>query len=349
MPRGRSAITRPFPLFARASGFGPLFTIVARDFGEDAAETLRLNNHLPGFAERPVLDPMMPVPFHTILGAFADANRLMGDHEIGARIGVAMPAEAFGPYMAFALAAEQLGEVVLRAQQGSRLHTNGVSSHLSVCGGRACWRLDYAMPAAVDRDDHALHIIVPLLAMLRDFGGAEARDLTIHIVHGHAPAARRLEAIIGNRVMPRSGFYALTFPAEWLNRRRPAPAWTAAVSTDGLPQYLQRPLPTTLVEAVRRALAGRPLDADVDLASIAAELGRSGRTLQHGLAQEGAVYRDILRQVRIERAEQQLTRTARPIADIALEVGYTDQANFHRAFVAATGTTPGQRRAALRA
>lgn len=334
-------------MFARASGFGPLFAIVARNFGEDAAEALRLESHLPSLVEQPVLDPMMPVPFHSIVGAFAGANRLMGDHDIGARIGVEMPAQAFGPYMAFALSADQLGEVVSRAQQGSRLHTNGVSSHLSVRDGRACWRLDYAVPGVIDRDDHALHIIVPLLAMLRDFGGVEVGAMTIHIVHGDAPAARRLEAIIGHRVVPRSSFYALTFPAAWLFRHRPAPAWTEAVSLDAIPQYLQRPLPATLVEAVRRALAGRPLDADVDLVSIAAELGRSGRALQHGLAREGAVYRDILRRVRIERAEKLLTQTDRPIAEIAQLVGYTDQANFHRAFVAVAGNTPKRHRAIM--
>ncbi|TFU05482.1 AraC family transcriptional regulator [Polymorphobacter arshaanensis] len=295
-----------------------------------------------------MLDALMPVPFQSIIHTFTDASMLLGDRTIGARIGVAMPAQAFGPYMAFALAANDLAGVVSRAQAYSRLHTNGVASHLMVHGARATWRLTYAIEGTTDLDNHALHIIVPLIAVLREFGDRDADQIAVHIVSGYAPDARAIEAIVGSRVVPRSSAHAVSFPAAWLRRRRPAPKWAEDVSLDALPQYLQVPLPTSLVDAVRHALAGRPLEDTVDLESIAAELGRAGRTLQHGLACEGVSYRDIVRNVRIERAIQMLAESNRPIAEIAQHVGYTDQANFHRAFVAVTGATPKQHRKASR-
>lgn len=333
---------RRLPLYSRASGFGPLFAVVARDFGDDAAEMLRARGHLPSFAEAAMLDPQMPVPFHIMNQVFNDAATRLGDRQLGARIGMAMPGEAFGPYMAYALSAEKLGDIIARILSFSHLQTNALSPSLAVRNGIACWRLTYAVGNNAPLDDHALHAMLPLVSLLRAFGEGESDQIEVHIVDGRAADARALEYVIGGRVRPRSDGYAATFPARWLQRRRPAPAWTEAVGLDVLPYYQQIPLPESVAAAVRIALGRRPLSADVDIESIAAELGRRGRTLQHALAREGVGYRDILRHVRMARAEQLLARTNRPIAEIAQHVGYSDQANFHRAFVAMTGSTPGQ-------
>jgi AraC-like DNA-binding protein len=47
-----------------------------------------------------------------------------------------------------------------------------------------------------------------------------------------------------------------------------------------------------------------------------------------------------LRRVRVQSAQQLLTTTSRPLADIALAVGYTDQSYFTKQFRAVTGMTP---------
>lgn len=341
---GGTKIARKLPLFSRASGFGPLFALVAREYGDEAAEALCARNHLPGVAEFSALDASAPVPFLKMNKVFNDAAALIGDHQLGARIGLAMPAERFGPYMAYALSAELLGEVIARNLASTPMQTNACAVRFAVQDGRACWSLSYAIGGGIELDQHALHAMLPLLAVLRDFAGSDADQMALHLVNGHATQARAIEALVGLRVHPHWSFYGFTFPARWLRRRRPAPAWVDGVSLDGLPYYLQRPLPASMAEAVRVALAGRVLDAEIDLDSIAAELGRPGRTLQHALTREGANYRDILRRLRIERAGQMLAHTNRPIAEIAQHVGYSDQANFHRAFVATTGTTPQQRR-----
>ncbi len=43
---------------------------------------------------------------------------------------------------------------------------------------------------------------------------------------------------------------------------------------------------------------------------------------------------------RVERARELIRRSNRPMADIALEVGFSDQSHFTRSFAAATGLTP---------
>ena len=51
------------------------------------------------------------------------------------------------------------------------------------------------------------------------------------------------------------------------------------------------------------------------------------------------------RRLRVERASHELVATRRPLADIALIVGFADQAHFSRVFKARTGLTPGKFRA----
>jgi AraC-like DNA-binding protein len=84
------------------------------------------------------------------------------------------------------------------------------------------------------------------------------------------------------------------------------------------------------------------------ISELALEFGVPRRTLQRALHREGVTYREIVQDVRMRRAQRLLAATNAPLAEIALRVGYTDPANFHRAFLSQTNTTPGRYRAASR-
>ena len=51
---------------------------------------------------------------------------------------------------------------------------------------------------------------------------------------------------------------------------------------------------------------------------------------------------DFVRQLRIERARQHLAESDTPLAEIALQVGYSDQSHFTTAFKRLTGFSPSQ-------
>ncbi|MAM74051.1 MAG: AraC family transcriptional regulator, partial [Tistrella sp.] len=78
-----------------------------------------------------------------------------------------------------------------------------------------------------------------------------------------------------------------------------------------------------------------------DLARVAAALGQSTRSLSRRLAEEGTSFRAVKEALRRDIAIRELTRTDRPIAGIAAELGFDSAAVFHRAFKAWTGSTPG--------
>jgi AraC-like DNA-binding protein len=72
----------------------------------------------------------------------------------------------------------------------------------------------------------------------------------------------------------------------------------------------------------------------------------SPRTLKRKLAACGTTYSDLLDELRQNRAVQLLGSDQLSIEAIADRLGYSDAANFGRAFRRWTGTTPGAYRSA---
>jgi len=74
-------------------------------------------------------------------------------------------------------------------------------------------------------------------------------------------------------------------------------------------------------------------------ARAAAALGVSARTLSRRLAEEGASFLDLARQVKYDTA-QALLRRGKTVAEIAGILGYSDPTAFSRAFKLWSGKTP---------
>lgn len=84
-------------------------------------------------------------------------------------------------------------------------------------------------------------------------------------------------------------------------------------------------------------------------AELAAMMGISPRTLARALRSEGHEYRDLAQELRHARARQLLNTTALSLSEIAHRLGYSDAANFSRAFRRVEAVNPGQFRSAIAA
>ena len=103
---------------------------------------------------------------------------------------------------------------------------------------------------------------------------------------------------------------------------------------------------TPWIERARRRIDEAPAEP-VTLAMLAAEAGVSRFQLLRGFAREvGATPHAYLLQRRVALARRLVT-LGRPLADIAYEAGFADQAHLTRAFRRQYGLTPGRFRAAL--
>ena len=89
-------------------------------------------------------------------------------------------------------------------------------------------------------------------------------------------------------------------------------------------------------------------DGMPNMAELARSLNLSTRTLDRHLKREGISFRELSRQVLRARAEAMLAAGELPITAIAHELGYSDAANFTRAFRRETGQSPSAYRSAAR-
>ncbi len=119
---------------------------------------------------------------------------------------------------------------------------------------------------------------------------------------------------------------------------------------------LQRALPLTvgpyrrdrlLVQRVRELLRSQALKLQTADA-VARALNMSVRTLHRQLQDEGASLQALKDRVRQEQAEHLLQRTARPIKQVAMAVGFASEKSFARAFRQWTGDSPSDFRAKSR-
>lgn len=323
--------------FSRASGFGPLFAMVEQAAGGTGLAALAAPEAIAYCAA----DPMAPVPFAWMVGVFERAGRLLGDPQFGARVGEALPPLKFGPYVSYAFAGATLREVLTRLVTKGHLQSNGVRAELTESGTVARMSLRYRPGLAAPPEHHAMHILTLQRTAIAAYGPASKIALeTVAVVPRDA---RRLADRLGVPVRHGAAAYGVTFPAAWLDRLSPLPDWLPDAPPEALACYRDRPMPRSTADAIRAALA---LDPGSQLGEIAANVGRPPRTLQYALASEGLSFRELHRGFRIQRAQRWLAETADPIAQIALSSGYSDQAHFHRAFAALTGTTPARFRAA---
>jgi AraC-like DNA-binding protein len=90
---------------------------------------------------------------------------------------------------------------------------------------------------------------------------------------------------------------------------------------------------------VRRLLQAHWREAP-DMLRVAGWLACEERTLRRRLTEEQTSFRALKDEIRSEVAIQQLRHTANSISDIAQALGFSDAANFRKAFMRWTGRYP---------
>ncbi|MFK7747262.1 MAG: helix-turn-helix domain-containing protein, partial [Kordia sp.] len=76
------------------------------------------------------------------------------------------------------------------------------------------------------------------------------------------------------------------------------------------------------------------------VAEIASILGMSARTFTRRLSKHEVTFRDLIQQKQEERAKFLLLQSNSSFAEIAFEIGFSEQSAFNRAFKRWTGKTP---------
>ncbi|MEX0603770.1 MAG: AraC family transcriptional regulator [Marinobacter sp.] len=126
--------------------------------------------------------------------------------------------------------------------------------------------------------------------------------------------------------------------------RQPDPLLRKTLEAHAQNQLATLATDTALTTRVKHCIQQQLLHGITRQDMIADHLGMTSRTLQRKLSLEGVSYQELLDEVRQKMAEEYLTRSNLPIPEIALRLGFSETASFHRKFKSSAGVPPGEYR-----
>ena len=268
--------------------------------------------------------------------------RLVPDRALGLSLGRTLNLGSHGALGLAGLTAETLDAAVRVAQRYFRLVTPLFAldyrkdESIALITLRAVWPLD----ARVERF-HVETIFGSLHAQASFLLGTMPKGVEVDLAYGFSGELPPWIAEAAPRVAFERPSNELRVPSALLSTRIPlADAKSHAAACRACDELLAAmPMLDQMISAVRALLSesGPPFP---DLDAVAKKLGVSSRTLRRRLADEGSSFREVLDSVRLTLAETWLRRGDRSITAIGLELGYTDAANFSRAFRRVRGMSP---------
>ncbi|MGO8995729.1 MAG: AraC family transcriptional regulator [Polyangiaceae bacterium] len=297
--------------------------------------------------ERGLTDPSKKLGVSELVQLVERARALTGEPGLGLYFGLRMQIASHG-YLGFAaMTASTVGEALSLAVQFAPMLTTAFSLHLHRSGTVAALVLDEEVDLGAARDAVLLALFVGIWRIGCTLTGRELAGRADLAIREPAYFARfRATAPNVSFGQPKN---QLVFDAAALDY----PLATA----DPAALELAREQCERAIEAlgfegrvVGRARAAIPKAGGGfrSLDEIAVRLKVSTRTLKRRLASAGTSYSTLLDEARLERARELLRTERRSIDEIAESLGYSDVANFTRAFRRWTGTTPAAHRRTFR-
>jgi len=324
--------------FTSAIGMGPLPRLLESARGTRAAERVFRAEGLPlGL----IHDQSGKLPLRCMMGLIERSAHETGDDFFGFNLGLAMQPEDYGPLGRYIGSAPTLCTMIQRSIRAVRYHTSGCEFSLTISEGLAYWGFRAFDPISIGRRHHADHVIPSVIRAFGRYIGPGCCPTRLELEYDRPPGWHTLEDWFGAPVVFGAATNALVFEERLLgsNSLRQVPLKDVFSWHDLRRLVLQRP-PRTTVEAARELVRLRLLDSSVDIDGVSQLLGIGSRTLQRRLAEENLTYRDVVQEMRLQRALELLRESSEPITSIAFSLGYSDIASFTRVFKQWTGFPP---------
>ncbi len=210
----------------------------------------------------------------------------------------------------------------------------------------------YVFGVDVPANVHDLHeteedsIMVLLVAMCRISIGAAFTPSRVTMRRSRPECAQEFDDYFGTRVEFASSELTIVLPTDIVETELPTSNRDLARACDHIiDQYLARLDRAHVVNRVRTRLIECMPAGKINEKAIAAALHMSVRSLQRRLIRENTTFKEVLDETRRELAISYIKDKHTSINEITYLLGYSDPANFSRAFKRWTGMPPGAGRA----
>lgn len=318
----------------RATGLGTLPQLLVNALGEHALHRA-FSRHGLGLAATE--HGNLHLPHTAMLDIFDHAADRVGARDFGLRVGQSMRFPSYGLWAEYCASAPTLREAIQRLLHGVRYqHSRDVMAVEYECSF-AVLRY-YPMDLGVPTTQHSDHLLYPMLRLARFYLGARWQPAWFELDYPRDANADEIETQLAAPVRFGMGSVGMAVPVSLLDSPRiieHRAISLSAVEADDPVRHFKEPLRSITLLAILRLMEGR-----TDIDGTASLAGMSARTLQRSLAEEGLTYRGLLDMIRMRRAKQLLSKSNLTITQIALALGYSEHANFTRAFTRWMGQPP---------
>lgn len=325
-------------------GLGALFAEMA-DFGIGAEALLQGT----GLESTQLEDAQARISQQQKITIFRNTLRLSPAPEIGLRAGSRQRLSDFGVY-GYALASSRtFGDAVALGIRHLRLAGPVLEKRFRVEGDTAIFEGRDVLelgPVLSLASEFWFSSTLKLITLVRE---APLPSRVLLLPYSRPAHADAYERMFGCPVHFDAGVMEWHFDAAVLSE--PCPN-ANPITADLCARFCERmldslPDETGLSRRIRTAcLNSRGVFPNAD--EMAERLGLSERTLHRRLAQEGRHFQQIVDDVRRSLAEEFLRNTSLSVEEVAARVGFSEAANFRKAFRKWTGDTPGNYRMASR-
>ncbi|HEY8155468.1 MAG TPA: AraC family transcriptional regulator ligand-binding domain-containing protein [Myxococcota bacterium] len=293
-----------------------------------------------GLPEAILAQPEALIPVHQACRFVADAARREGIEQLGSVVGARISLDALGAF----------GRLVARSLTLRELLYTAVRLHPSYSTGGHLWLepdvdrtwLRYGQDRRIEhgwQQAEQLSVVL-MLQTLRLAPVPAPGPIEIQLRATAAAGLPDDEIFANTRISFGHPATGVAVPRSLLGQalagpRRASSAWV----------HLERWLILTGPAAdfsgsVRQAVGTLLLDGYPDVRRTASAIGLSVRTLQRRLAASGFSYSRLIEQERFRTAVRLLADPSIKVTNVAIELGYTDLANFTHAFRRWTGVSP---------
>lgn len=292
-------------------------------------------------------DPEARYPMAGMQRLWAWASAVAGDETFGLAVAQRIHPTTFHALGYAWLASPTLGDALERAVRYFAVVSDGLVLELAPARPAATPgdRVLTFAPASAERTAFVPTSgdagVAALVMMCRMAAGPEWHPKAVRLPRPRPKAAARFKAFFQAPIEYDARAPALVFSARDLAAPLPSANLELAIANDAvLKRLMARLAHGDIVARVRGALLERLAAGTVHQAEVAQVLALSERSLQRKLAEAGTSYQKVLDATRRELGEAYVREGSRSITEIAYLLGFSDPANFTRAFRRWMGVAP---------
>lgn len=270
-------------------------------------------------------------------------DELLGNEPLGFILGQQLHVLAMGPVGAAIASAPNLRAGLQTLESFARLHASYVDiGAQSTLRGMTVTILYQHDTGDVERF-HTQTAMVLLQQYIEIMTGTQCEDVHFRLAIPEATNKAAYKEALHGRVTFGADTNEIDIPHHWLDAPSPfyhPELWRQAQMA--LSRDLKNQLETASASFTQH-IAGLLRTSEPplpDLADVAFDLNVSQRTLNRRLQTEGTSFRQLKSQTLARWAKQYLRETEHSVEAISEELGYTDTANFRRAFRKTVGCSP---------